>query len=259
MPLNAEGQHIVYDIEHTNPDTDSVCSAIAYAHFKNLTGKRYLFTPARVGRINEETRFVPERCGVPVPNEIETLVATVSDLEIKKPVFIHTHDSVQALALLMRKNNVRSVPVVDESRRLAGMVGLKDVAQHYMDSVGFSDLKLDAIGIDILVRTLNCRVIGNSRKVDKLTGRIFTATMQKGTILNKVRPGDIVIIGDQHDIQMDLIHAGCSALIVVENLPLGNDIVSAAEEKGTLLLSLPHNAFATLQFITMSVPVETIM
>src|SRR5208283_1239419 len=259
MPMNAEGQHIVYVIGHTNPDTDSVCSAIAYAHFKNLTDKRYLFTPARAGRINEETRFVLERFGVPVPNEIETLVATVSDLEIKKPVFIRTHDSVQALALLMRKNNVRSVPVVDESGRLAGIVGLKDIAQHYMDSVGFSDLKQDAIGIDILVQTLNCRVIGNSRKVDKLTGRIFTATMQKGTILNKVRPGDIVIIGDQHDIQIDLIHAGCSALIVVENLPLGNDIVSAAEEKGTLLLSSPHNAFATLQLITMSVPVETIM
>src|SRR5208283_6203389 len=86
MPMNAEGQHIVYVIGHTNPDTDSVCSAIAYAHFKNLTDKRYLFTPARAGRINEETRFVLERFGVPVPNEIETLVATVSDLEIKKPV-----------------------------------------------------------------------------------------------------------------------------------------------------------------------------
>ena len=257
--MTTQKTKIVHVIGHTNPDTDSVCSAIGYAYFKNVTDKRFVFSPARAGKINEETKFVLERFGVPAPNMIESLAATVSDLEFKKPVAIHKHDSVQALSLLMRETGVRSLPVVDESGRVSGIVGLKDIAKHYMDSVGFSDLKEAPLSLDILIKTLEGRVISNSKKIDSLTGKIFIASMQKGTLLNRVHPGDIVIIGDQHDIQLDLILSGCSALIVTDSMPIGNDIVAAAEKHGTLLISSPHHAFATVQLMTMSEPVAAIM
>jgi manganese-dependent inorganic pyrophosphatase len=255
----SEKTKFVYVLGHKNPDTDSVCSAIGYSHFKNLTDKRYLFTPARAGKINRETAFVLERFGVPVPQEIESLAATVSDLELKKPVSVHERDSVQALALLMREQGVRSVPVVDDGGRFVGVVGLKDIARHYMDSVGFSDLGKAPLSLDIFLKTLDGRVISNSGKTDVLKGKIVIASMQKGTILNRVRPGDIVVIGDQHDIQSELIRSGCSALIVVDNMPVNSDVVSAAEERGALLLSSPHPAFATVQLMTMSEPVSAIM
>jgi len=250
---------IVHVIGHTNPDTDSVCSAIAYAYFKNVTDRRFVFSPARAGKINEETKFVLDRFSVPVPNMLESLAATVGDLEFKKPIAIHERDSVQALSILMREAGVRSLPVVDDNGKVSGIVGLKDIAGHYMDSVGFSDLKEAPISLDILLRTLDGRVISNSKKIDCLTGKIFTASMQKGTILNRVHPGDIVIIGDQHDIQLDLILSGCSALIITDSMPIGNDIIVAAENHGTLLISSPHHAFATVQLMTMSGPVASIM
>src|SRR5512135_3306104 len=106
---------IVYVIGHKNPYTDLVCSAIAYAHFKNLTDKRFLFTPARAGKLNEETEFVLRKFGVPAPDEIESLGATVSDLDMKRPISIRARDSVKALVLLMKEKGVRSVPVVDEN------------------------------------------------------------------------------------------------------------------------------------------------
>jgi manganese-dependent inorganic pyrophosphatase len=257
--MNSENSKIVYVIGHKNPDTDSVCSAIGYAHFKNVTDKRFLFTPARAGKLNEETDFVLTRFGVAVPNEIESLAATVSDLEMKRPVSAHMRDSVQALMWLMKEKNVRSLPVVDENGRLAGMVGLKDVAMHYMDSVGFTDLSKAPIDLNILVKTLDGRVISNTKKIDHLTGKIHIASMQKGTILNRVRPGDVVIVGDQHDIQTELIRAGCSALIVVNNMPVNNDVITEAEKNGTLLILSPHHTFSTVQLMTLSVPVEAIM
>jgi manganese-dependent inorganic pyrophosphatase len=257
--MTSQKSKIVYVIGHKNPDADSVCSAIGYAHFKNVTDKRFIFTPARAGKINEETKFVLERFQVPVPNEMESLAGTVSDMEFKKPVAIHERDSVQALSLLMRETGVRSLPVVDDSGRVCGIVGLKDIARHYMDSVGFGDLKEAPISLDILVNTLEGRVISNSRKIDCLSGKIFTASMQKGTILNMVRPGDVVITGDQHDIQLDLIRSGCSALIVTDSMPIGSDVIAAAESQGTLLISSPHHAFATVQIMTMSEPVASIM
>ncbi|MBI5638950.1 MAG: putative manganese-dependent inorganic diphosphatase [Nitrospirae bacterium] len=257
--MTTQSSKIVYVIGHKNPDTDSVCSAIGYAHFKNVTDRRYLFTPARAGKMNEETRFVLDRFGVPAPNEVESLAATVSDLDFKKPVSIQERDSVQALSLLMKETGVRSLPVVDDNGRVTGIVGLKDIARHYMESVGFTDLTRAPLSLDILIKTLEGRVISNSRRIEHLTGRIFTAAMQKGTILNRVNPGDVVIIGDQYDIQMDLIRSGCSALIVSDGMPLGADVISAAEQQGTLLISSPHHAFATIQLMTMSEPVASIM
>ena len=257
--MNQERVKTVYVIGHTTPDTDSVCSAMAYAYFKNITDKRYTFTPVRAGKLNQETLFVLEKFGVPAPAEIESLAAMVSDLSMKKPVFICTRDSVQALALLMREQGVRSVPVADDSGRMAGIVGLKDIARHYMDSVGFTDLDQTPIELDILLKTLDGRVVSNAKKKDRLSGRVFIAAMERGTLLNLARPGDVVIVGDRNDMQLELIRAGCSALIIVDGAPISKEVITAAGEKGTLVLSSPHEAFATVQLMTMSEPVSAIM
>ncbi len=249
----------VYVVGHTTPDTDSVCSAIAYAYFKNIADRRFLFTPVRAGKLNHETTFVLNRFGVPASAEIDSLVATVSDLELKRPISIGVRDSIQALALLMREKGVRSVPVVDDAGRLAGVVGLKDIARHYMDSVGFADLSKAPIELDILLKTLEGRVISNSRKLTVLTGRVFIAAMQRGTMLNRLRSGDVVIAGDQNDIQLELIRMGCTAVIVTDNAPIANEVTAAAREQGVLLISSPQPAFATVQLMTMSEPVSSIM
>lgn len=257
--MNGPGTKNVYVVGHTAPDTDSVCSAIAYAYFKNVTDKRYMFTPVRAGKLNDETSFVLKKFGVPPSAEIDSLVATVNDLNLKRPIAIGVRDSVQALARLMREQGVRAVPVVDETGRLAGIVGLKDIARHYMDSTGFNDLSQTPIELDILLKTLDARVMSNTKQLSVLTGRVIIAAMQRGTLLNRIRPGDVVIIGDQYDIQLDLIRAGCSALIIVDGAHVAGEVVAAAGEHGVLLLSSPRHAFATVQTMTMSEPVSAIM
>jgi manganese-dependent inorganic pyrophosphatase len=257
--MSAPRARTVYITGHTTPDTDSVCSAIAYAYFKSQTDKGHLFTPVRAGKLNHETAFVLERFGVPVPAEIDSLVATVSDLELKRPITVGVNDSVQALALVMREHGVRSVPVVDETGRRAGVVGLKDIAGHYLGSVGFSDLAKAPIDLDILVRTLDGRVLCNPRQISVLAGRVLIAAMQRATLLHRVRPGDVVVVGDQNDVQLELIRMGCAAVIVVDGAPCAAEVVAAAGEQGVLLLSSPHPAFATVQLMTMAEPVSSIM
>jgi manganese-dependent inorganic pyrophosphatase len=257
--MNPDGTKNVYVVGHTTPDTDSVCSAIAYAYFKNVTDKRYVFTPVRAGKLNHETTFVLEKFGVPASAEIDSLAATVSDLNLKRPIAVGVRDSVQALAQLMREQNVRSVPVEDATGRLAGVVGLKDIARHYMDSVGFADLSKAPIELDILLKTLDGRVISNTKQLTVLTGRVLIANMQRGTMLNRVRPGDVVVVGDQNDAHLDLIRAGCSAIIVTDNVQITQEVVAAASEKQVLCISSPKPAFATVQLMTMSEPVSSIM
>ncbi|MCX8027359.1 MAG: putative manganese-dependent inorganic diphosphatase [Thermodesulfovibrionales bacterium] len=257
--MNTDSKKVVYVVGHKNPDTDSICSAIGYAHFKNATDKRFHFIPTRAGKMNEESTFILNRFGIPIPDEIESLSATVSDLTLKKPIFVRTTDSIQTLAQLMKETGVRSVPVVDTHNKVCGIVGLRDIAQHYMDSVNFFDLSKSPIELDLLVKTLDCRVVSNTSGIERLSGRVFITTMQKGTILNRIEKGDIVITGDQYDIQMEVIHAGCSAIITTNLMEPTSDVIKLAKEYGTLILVSPYNTFATVHLMTMSVPVESIM
>lgn len=56
---------------HKNPDTDTICSAIAYADLKNKLGKEA--KAVRLGEINEETKFVLNYFSVEKPELIETV------------------------------------------------------------------------------------------------------------------------------------------------------------------------------------------
>jgi manganese-dependent inorganic pyrophosphatase len=254
-----ENKKKVYVIGHKNPDTDSICSAIGYAYFKNMTDKRYQFIPIRAGKMNEESIFILRRFGIPFPNEIESLNATVSDLELKRPISIGINDSIQTLAEMMRNKGIRALPVTDESGKVVGIVGLKDIAQHYMNSVNFFDLSKSPIDLDLFIKTVNCKVISNTKNIRKLSGKVFIATMQKGTLLNRIEKGDIIITGDQHDIQIEMIHAECSTIIITNAMEPSSDVIGLAQEKGTLLVISPYNTFATMHLMTMSVPVGSIM
>ena len=51
----------IYIVGHKNPDTDSICAAIAYADLKKKMGATEEIIPARSGSINDETRFILSR------------------------------------------------------------------------------------------------------------------------------------------------------------------------------------------------------
>lgn len=245
-------------IGHKVPDTDSVCSAIGYALFKNMADDRYLFAPARAGHINEETKFVLERFGVPVPVEIESLSPTVSDLELHKPISVHVRDSVHALATIFQEQGVRTLPVIDDSNRVAGIIGLRDLAQFHMTG-SMMDLSQAPISLDIFLKTAEGRVVANPGKTETLTGGVMIASMQRGTLLNLMQDGDIIVVGDQEDVQLDCIRSGASALIITDNAPVSAEVVREAEENGVLAVSSPHPAFATVQLLLMSEPISSIM
>jgi len=61
---------MIYIIGHKNPDTDSICSAIALAYFLKET-KGMDVIPASTGDINPETSFVLERFGFDKPELLE--------------------------------------------------------------------------------------------------------------------------------------------------------------------------------------------
>lgn len=64
-------ENIIYTIGHKSPDTDTVCSAIAYAEYLKSKGKNVV--PARCGEINLETKYVLEYFGLDYPINLESI------------------------------------------------------------------------------------------------------------------------------------------------------------------------------------------
>ena len=77
---------VAFVIGHKNPDTDSICSAIAFADIKNRTNSdpNICYVPLRAGHINSETRFVLEKFGVEAPEYITDVGTQVKDMDIRK-------------------------------------------------------------------------------------------------------------------------------------------------------------------------------
>lgn len=59
----------VYVVGHQQPDTDTVCTAIAYARLQQSSGRDA--QPVRAGDLNPETQFVLEKFGVKEPALLE--------------------------------------------------------------------------------------------------------------------------------------------------------------------------------------------
>jgi manganese-dependent inorganic pyrophosphatase len=65
--------HPIYVIGHQQPDTDTICSALAYAQLKQQQGADAV--PARAGEVNPETQFVLDHWGVELPTLVDDAAA----------------------------------------------------------------------------------------------------------------------------------------------------------------------------------------
>ena len=246
-------------IGHRAPDSDAVCSAIGYAYFKNHLDKTRLYVPCRAGTLNEETTFILERFNLETPVRIDSVVATVEDMDIEKPISVLPEQTMMEIAHLIKDRNIQSFPVVDAENRLLGIVDKMDLAVHYVERLEMENLSAIPIDLSHLMSALHGKIQANTGKMKQLSGEIFVAASQRGTIINRTRHGDIAILGDRADVQMDLIKAGCSALIITGDHPVSKEVLELAREKEVLIISSPHRTFATARLINLCMPISHLM
>ena len=119
-------------IGHINPDTDSVCSAIAYANLKSQsTGEKYI--PKRAGQINAETQFVLKHFGVSAPDYMGDVRTQVIDIDVQRVTGVSQEISLKRAWELMKTDTLQTLPIVDASQKLLGLITIEDIAKSYMD------------------------------------------------------------------------------------------------------------------------------
>ena len=116
-----QGKRKTWVIGHKNPDTDSICAAIAYADSKNQT-EDGIFIPKRAGHMNEETKYVLKFFDVPEPELVTDVGAQIKDIEYRRTEGVSSHISIKRAWELMKNLDVVSLPITDNENNLQGML-----------------------------------------------------------------------------------------------------------------------------------------
>lgn len=248
----------IYIFGHINPDTDSICAAIAYAEFKNKTGHQNAL-PIRLGDINRETQFILDYFKVETPEYMETVKTQISDLDIDIVAPISPEISLKTAWSIMKKSNARTIPVVDENNKLIGIVSLSNLTSTFMDIWDNNILAKSHTGIENILDTLSGSYLYAPDFRPKFTGKIVTAAMDPKSAEEIIDAGDIVICGNREDSQKNVLKCRASLMIVTGGHSVSDEILESAKREKCIMMSTPYDTFTTSRLILQSIPVEYVM
>lgn len=169
-------QKVIYAIGHRNPDTDSICSAIAYANLKREMGVANV-VGARAGSINKETKYALEHFGMEVPQLVSDIYPRVKDIAIKVEKTVKTTDNLRSLGMAMKECGLRSVPVVDEDNKLVGMASVSDLAKAYFQEITLDSVSASGASITDIENVIEAKALVQNDTATKIIGEIKVVTL----------------------------------------------------------------------------------
>lgn len=245
-------------IGHKNPDTDSICSAIAYAELKNRLGNTDLYVPRRAGAINAETRFVLKHFDVDVPELVEDVGTQVKDIEIREIDGVSSSISLKKAYTLMKEKNVVTLPITNDGF-LEGLITIGDIATSYMDVYDSSILAKAKTSYHNIVETLDAELLVGDETAIFHAGKVLVAAANPDLMEGYIEEHDLVITGNRYETQLCAIEMNAGCIIICEGATVSRTIKKLAEAKGCTLLSTPHDTYTVARLINQSMPVEYFM
>ena len=250
---------IVYVSGHKNPDTDSICSAIAYSYLLNATNK-YNAVPVRLGEVNRETEYVLKRFGVEHPVLLKTVKQKVEDLNYDKVTVFSKDLTLKTAWFLLKQQNLKSAPILDEHGQLLGLLSTSNIIEGYMDQWDSEVLKKAKTPVENVIDTLEANVIYLNESLKVVEGDIHIAAMSGSEAKKRIHENDVVIVGgDRSDDLEELISVKPSLIVLTGSLTADENVVKKCEEQGISIISTPYNTYQTSQQIVQAIPVEYVM
>ncbi|KGO15332.1 putative manganese-dependent inorganic diphosphatase [Clostridium botulinum] len=249
---------LIYITGHRNPDSDSICASLGYADLKKQLGYNNIIS-GRLGELNNETKFVLDYFNVKAPTLIDTVKTQVSDLDIDKVTPISKDLSLKKAWIIMKENNVKTLPVQDEEGKLIGLASLSNISSTYMGVWQKDILAKSNANIEDIINTLNANIAYKKEDKQRFTGNLVVAAMEAKDIKNYIKEGDIVILGNRDDVQEAALDCKAHLLVVTGSHKVSDKILSKAKNLGCSILVSEEDTFTTSVLITQSIPVSYIM
>jgi manganese-dependent inorganic pyrophosphatase len=242
---------------HTNPDNDSICSAIAYAHLKNLTDPANVYIAVRLGPLPPESVWALSRFGVEPPLEISHVRTRVSDVMTTELLTVAPEDTLHTVGTLLAERGVRALPVV-ENGEVCGLVTVQALAGRYVENVNAAGFTGRPVTVARLVDALDGTLRAGSPLL-KLAGAVLIGAMEPETMTRRIVQGDTVILGDRRRSQPLAVQAGAACLVVTGGSEPAPGVLEAAEAAGCAVITTGQDTYAAARLMDLAHAVSEVM
>ena len=235
-----------YIFGHKKPDTDSICGSISLAYLKNKLGiKSEAMT---LGSINNETKFALNYFNLKEPKYLNDVKLQIKDVDYIKNCFINENQSIHESYLYMKKNSLSGLPIVDNNKKLTGLVTLKDLAKELIQG-DFNHLNTS---YDNIVSTLGGKEV--LKFDEEIKGNIMAASFRSTTFLEtiKLSNDDILIVGDRHSILEYAVISKVKLIIIVGSLRMNESHYDLAIKNKVNIIKTPLDTYHTTKLINLS-------
>lgn len=245
----------IYITGHKNPDTDSICAAIAYAELKQSLGQCAI--ACRIGDINLETQFVLEKFGVDAPVLIENAKSRIRDIEFDQAIKVQPNETISAAWNQVNGTKNKSLVVVDENEHLKGVASMSSLSNVLMLECLDIRRLMRETSIKHIAEVIDGKVLYASENY-KPDGRVMIPVTQE-----ELHFGDysnaIVLIGDDVSVQRQMVFAHCACMVIVNNHYISDEIVALAKVEKVSIIKTELDIIHVARKIYLAPPVSLIM
>jgi manganese-dependent inorganic pyrophosphatase len=234
---------------HRNPDTDAICSAIAYADLLQKTSQPEAIA-ACCGPPNKRTEYVLKQAKLPPPRMVMDVRPEVMDVCQKNVVTARYGDVFYNVYRQMHAKELRAIPIVDEQQKVVGLLSL----------IRLMEIILNFDQDPQATRTVSsnlqqiCDVVGGEfqhvidpLKQDELL--VMVGAMSAGGFIQRMEQFHaanlIVVSGDRPTIQLPAIEHGVRALVVTGGYTLSSGLVELAKARKVSVIKSPFDTATT--------------
>ncbi len=251
-------QRPIHIVGHRNPDTDSICSAIAYAYLKNTEHPgRYIAN--RAGNLNSETEFVLNYFDIPLPVYLEDVNVQMRDIDFRETTGVSDTISIKAAWQLMREQDVVTLPIIQGENKLEGLITINDIARSYMEVFDNHILGLARTPISNLLEVLQGTLVYGNPHARIVNGKILIGAANLDIIEACIEEDDIVLVADREETQKEAIEHGASCLIVCLNAKISPDVINLAKEHQCNIITTYLDTYSTARMINQCIPIKYFM
>ena len=247
----------IYVIGHKNPDTDSICSAIAYADLRQkVTGQ--VHEAKRAGHVNDETAYVLDRFKVEAPKLLTDVRLQVRDLDIHEMPGLKPNASIRDTWERMRQEQAKTLPIVKDDE-LVGVVSTGDIAKSYMDVYDSEILSKARTQYRNIIKTLDGTMITGNEHGYFIKGKVTIGASSPNLMEEIIEKDDLVILGDREEAQACAVNIDASCMVICKNAVVSQELIQKAKEQSIVIIQTPYDTFTTARLINQSIPVKFYM
>lgn len=246
-------------IGHKNPDTDSICSSIAYARFKNILTDGNAYVPKRIGEINSETLFVLNYFKVEEPVFITDVKTQVKDINIRRVPLVEPEISLKKAWEIMKNCGITTLPISRNNSTLDGIIAVDDIAHSFMDIYDNDILSQARTPYKNMIEVLDGEIVVGDIGESIENGHVLIGAMNPDVMEGYIHKNDIVIVGNRYESQLCAIETGAQCIVVTGGIPVAGSIKKLAGANNCAIVITAHDTYTVARLINQSIPIRQFM